>query len=170
MTDQSAGSNDESVLLEQRPPQPVLSIRAKATVAELGETMGERFAALSRFVNANAVTLAGSPMVLYHTFEETETDLETGLPIAEAHAGEGRIQSGELPGGPAITTWHAGPDDQLGEAYARLSAWLQEHHREANGPAWEVYPWIDPTARPDPSMPPPPEPETRRIQLVQPIK
>jgi effector-binding domain-containing protein len=87
--------------------------------------------------------------------------------VAERAAGEGRISSGELPGGPAITTWHIGSHDHLGNAYARLDDWLQAHGREGDGAAWEVYSWIDPTLEPNPSAWP--APSEWRTQLVQPI-
>ena len=141
----TTGTNGVSVEVEQLEPQPVVSIRAKALVAALGETMGERFTELSRYLAENGVSAAGPAFVRYHTFEETETDVETGFPVVEPAGGEGRILAGDLPGGSAISTWHDGPDHLLGEAYARLGGWLQEHHHEAAGPGWEVY--LDRSAR-----------------------
>jgi aryl-alcohol dehydrogenase-like predicted oxidoreductase len=69
--------------------------------------------------------------------------------------------------GPAVTTWHLGAHDRFGQAYARLAAWRTENDREAAGPAWEVYHWVDlaVTGEPGPS----PDPSTWRVQLVQPI-
>jgi len=114
------------------------------------------------------VTPAGPPFVRYHTFGETETDLETGVPVFEAAAGEGRIVPGELPGGAAISAWHLGSHDRLGEAYGRLDTRLKEHGREADGAAWEVYWWIDPGLELDPASWP--APSKWRTQLVQPTR
>jgi effector-binding domain-containing protein len=157
-----------AVKVEQLEPQPVVSIRGKALVSALGETMGERFAELSHYLAANAVIAAGPAFVRYHTFEETETDVETGFPVVGAAPGDGRILAGALPGGSVISTWHDGPDHLLGEAYARIGAWLQEQDREAAGPGWEIYPWIDPRDAANASGPS--ASGARRIQLVQPLK
>ncbi len=158
-------SND--VEIEQLEPQPVLSIRATARIDQLGETMGDRLQALQGYLQQHGTKPSGPPFVRYHTFGETETDFETGIPVAEPAEGEGRIAGGELPGGPAVTTWHIGPHDKLGDAYARIEAWLKEHDHERGGPAREVYHWIDLSQDLDPSKW---DPSAWRTQLVQPIK
>jgi effector-binding domain-containing protein len=159
--------NSEDVALEELETQPVLSIRGTVPVAQLAEAQGERLDELWRSTQQLEVTPAGPPFVRYHTFDETETDLEVGIPVVEPVEGGGAVQSGELPGGTAVTTWHIGSHDRLGEAYKRLGAWLTGHSREANGAAWEIYWWIDPAVEPDPATWP--APEEWRTQLVQPI-
>lgn len=156
-----------NVQLQQLEPEPSLSIRATIRVEQLGEAMGERIGALRDYLRQAGAQPAGPPFVRYHTFGETETDLELGVPVIEPIAGAGRIQGGELPGGPAATTWHLGPHDKLGDAYARVAAWLKEQGREPDGPAWEVYYWIDLNQNQDPSTW---DPTSWRTQLVQPVK
>jgi effector-binding domain-containing protein len=160
--------NSESVALEEVEAQPVLSIRGTVQVARLAEAQGERLGELWRSTNRLDLTPAGPPFVRYHTFDETETDLEVGIPVVEPAGGEGTVEFGALPGGTAITTWHMGSHDRLGEAYSRLEDWLRAHGREANGAAWEVYWWIDPAVEPDPSTWP--APAEWRTQIVQPIR
>src|SRR5687767_7315616 len=125
----------ESVVIEERTPQPVLSIRRNVRVAQLTEAQSESLRELWSSMQRRGVTPAGPPFVRYHTFVETETDLEVGIPVVEAASDEGRITPGELPGGAAVTTWHLGAHDRLGDAYGRLGAWLKEHEREAAGAA-----------------------------------
>ena len=163
-----AGQNPEAVVVEEREPQPVLSIRTTVRVAQLSEAQGESLRALWSFMDRHGVTPAGPPFVRYHAFGEAEADLETGIPVVEAVSGESRIAPGELPHGAAITTWHIGSHDGLADAYARLASWLQANGREADGAAWEVYWWIDPGVEPNPATWP--APTEWRTQLVQPIK
>jgi effector-binding domain-containing protein len=159
--------NLDAVVLEDRKPQSVLSIRATVRIQELGERHGESLRELWSSMQARGVTATGPPFVRYNTFGQTETDVEVGIPVAEALSGEGRITAGELPGGSAISTWHIGSHDRLGEAYGRLAAWLSERDRKAAGAAWEVYWWIDPASDPGPAGWPPPA--EWRCELVQPI-
>ena len=159
-------TNDTKI--QQLTLQPVVSIRSTVLIANLGEAMGERLQTLSGYLQQSGARPAGPPFVRYHTFGATETDLETGIPVAETIAGEGGVAASELPGGPAITTWHFGSHDTLGEAYARIHSLLGEHGHEPNGPAWEVYYWIDPNDSGDP--PTFPDPSVWRTQLIQPIK
>jgi effector-binding domain-containing protein len=158
---------DAVVLTEDREPQPVLSIRGNARIDELAAHQGERLRELWAAMQARGVAAAGPPFVRYHTFGESETDLEVGIPVVSPAAGEGLVAAGELPGGAAISTWHVGAHDRLAEAYGRMQSWLNEHGREAAGAAWEVYWWIDPSAEPDPANWPPPA--EWRTELVQPI-
>ncbi len=163
MTTEPDGNEVE---LQQRDPQPILSIRATILVAQLGEAVSDRIGALGDYLRQHNLTPAGPPFVRYHTFEEIETDMELGVPLAAPVEGEGRIVAGTLAGGPAIATSHSGPHDRLGEAYARIANWLQAHRREADGPLLEVYYWIDLSPAPAPDH----IPTAGRTQLVQPIK
>lgn len=159
---------DTNIETQHLEPQPVVSIRATIPVADLSEAVGDRISALSDFLRQHDIQPAGPPFARYHTFGETETDFEFGVPVAEPVAGEGSITAGALPGGPAIATWHIGPHDRLGEAYARVGAWLQEHNREPNGASWEAYYWLDLSQdRGEPSVP---DSTDWRTRLIQPIK
>ena len=165
--DNKSKSDVNEVEHQQLAPQPVLSIRAVVRIEQLGEAMGDRIEALRSYLQQQGVQPAGPPYVRYHTFGEVETDLETGVPLVAPIEGEGRIEGGELPGGPAATTWHFGAHDKLGDAYGRIAAWQKEHSRMSDGAAWEVYHWIDLSHDLDPSKW---DPSTWGTQLVQPVK
>jgi hypothetical protein len=79
-----AEQSPEAVGVEDREPQPVLSVRANVRVAQLTQAQGESLQALWSFMERRGVTPAGPPYVRYHTFGETEADLETGIPVGEA--------------------------------------------------------------------------------------
>jgi effector-binding domain-containing protein len=151
----------------QLPPQPVISIRATIQVAQLGEAMGDRLSALISYIQQQGATPAGPPYVRYHTFGDLETDMETGIPLAAPIPGQGPILAGELPAGSAVSTWHYGSHDRLGDAYARISAWLKANGRDPDGPTWEVYHWIDPNQPLDPASW---DPSTWGTRLIQPLK
>jgi effector-binding domain-containing protein len=164
----NAPQDPEAVaLVEHREPQPVLSIRSTVAVADLAQAQGERLGELWRSLQTRGFAPLGPPFVRYHTFAETETDVELGFPVSAGVTGAGRVEAGQLPGGAAIVTWHLGAHDKLGDAYRRLEQWLAANEREAAGAAWEVYWWIDPNREPDPlSWPAPTE---WRTELVQPV-
>jgi effector-binding domain-containing protein len=165
MTDQTNGN---AVELLQLPSQPTVSVRVIIPIAQLGDEWNDRILVLWEHLRNNGVEPIGSPFVRYHTFAEGQTDLETGVPVAEPVAGEGRVASSELPAGPAIATWHIGSHEGLGNAYARLGAWMQEHGGEPNGPGWEEYHWIDHNQNADPAAWQ--HTASWRTRLVQPIK
>jgi effector-binding domain-containing protein len=145
-----------------------VGVRATVPVAQLGESMGERMGILKSFLGQAGVKPTGSPFVRCYSFGEVETDFVLGAPLAERVEGEGPVSAGELPGGPAVSTWHFGPHVQLGLAYGRIASWIEQNNREPDGPSWEVYHWIDLTVEEEES--PPDDPFTWRVQLVQPLK
>jgi hypothetical protein len=69
-------------------PQPVLSIRATVRIDELAQRHGESLRELWSSRLARGVTAAGPPFVRYDTFGQTETDIEVGIPVANAVSGE----------------------------------------------------------------------------------
>jgi effector-binding domain-containing protein len=154
--------------VEQREPQPVLSIRQTVALAKLTQAQGESLYELWRLLRDRGIEPAGPPFVRYHTFGEAETEVEVGVPVADAVAvhGLGRITGGELPGGRVVTTLHLGAHDRLADGYGRIQEWVAANAQPA-GSAWEIYDWIDLTREPDvSSWPAPPE---WRTHLVQPI-
>ena len=106
------GQSPEALVIEAREPQPIMSIRRTVEIGRLTEAQGERLQELWSSMHRRGVQPAGPPFVRYHTFGETETDLEVGVPVPEASPGEGHIVAGALPGGaaghylaPRITRW-----------------------------------------------------------------
>jgi effector-binding domain-containing protein len=166
-TPQDPTANDTQI---QHPdPQPVLSVRARVPVAELAAAQGEALRELWSHLQQHGGRPAGPPYVRYHSFGDTETDMEVGVPVplATGAVGQGRVAAGELPGGTVVSAWHLGAHDRLGDAYAALQAWLKQHGHQPAGPGWEVYHWIDLDQAPDPARWP--NPSSWRTQLVQPI-
>jgi len=67
--------------MEQLEPQPVLSIRATVQIVDLAQAQDDCLLALSSYLQQCGAQPAGPPFVRYHTFTQTETDLELGIPL-----------------------------------------------------------------------------------------
>jgi effector-binding domain-containing protein len=153
-----------TVEIQQLRRQPVVSIWQTIPIAELPRAQGDSLHRLWWLLRERGVAPAGPPFVRYHTFGDTDTDVETGVPVADDIPGEGPITPGELPAG---VTEHVGAHDRLGEAYRRIAEFLAASG-ESGGPAWEVYHWIDLSREPDPSTWP--APDEWRTDIVQPTQ
>ncbi|SMB97591.1 hypothetical protein [Deinococcus hopiensis] len=134
-----------STALIQLQEQPTLSIRGQVRIAILGAAYGERLSALRVYLLQEGIWVTGSPFVRYHTFGEEKADAELGVPLAQAWPGLGEVKAGRLPGGPALVTEHIGAHVELGKAYRRVQQAVTAGGFTPNGPAWEVYKWIDVT-------------------------
>ena len=79
-------------------------------------------------------------------------DVAAGFPTAGriAAAAEGVVPF-ELPGGRAVQFLHVGSYDDLGEAYARMTAWMGEQGLTPADAMWESY-LTEPTPDGDPAV------------------
>jgi hypothetical protein len=66
-------------------------------------------------------------------------EVEFGVEVTGAFAGEGEIVFAETPAGQVAWTLHIGPYDQLADANAAIEAWCLANRRSLNGVSWEIY-------------------------------
>ena len=134
----------------EREAQPVATIRVKCKPSEISATLSVLLPEVMAHVNAIGVRLTGAPFSRYHAIGDDEVDIEAGLPVAKPITEKGRVKSSELPAGKAVTVWHVGPYEKLGEAHHQLRAHLAANGLKARGGPWEIY-WTDPGMVPEPS-------------------
>lgn len=145
----------------EREVQAVATIRAKCKPSEIGATLAVLLPEIGATLGAGGFKMAGPPFARYHTYSDTEVDIEAGIPVSKPIAEKGRVKNSELPAGKAVTVWHIGPYDKLSAAHQALQAYLAAHGLTARGGVWEVY-WTDPGMVPDSAK--------WRTQLFQPIE
>jgi effector-binding domain-containing protein len=131
-------------------PQPVVAVRVSVPVEAIPTVMGEIFDELFAYVGRAGLIPAGMPYARYHSFGAEEVDMEVGAPLATPAQGEGRVVSGELPGGPVAATLHVGPYDGIAAAYDAIAAWMHERGSDPAGAPWEAY-CTDPSEVADPA-------------------
>jgi effector-binding domain-containing protein len=129
--------------------QPSIAVRITAAMTDLdiGALFGEQVGRLAEHLAGAEVEPAGPVYARYHEFGPERADIEFGIPVAVPLTGlepldgspAGEIVASVLPGGSLATTLHVGPYPELGQAYARLEAWLAEHGRSGSGGPWESY-------------------------------
>lgn len=137
------------IKIEYLKKQPTLAMTATTTQAEVSTVLADLLPQIHVYTAQSGADMAGPPFTRYHNWSPGGVELEAGMPVTEPAAGEGPIEAGELPGGPAAVTMHVGPYDRLSEAYEALEAWLEENGKESAGAPWEVY-LTDPGLDPDP--------------------
>ena len=120
-------------------PQATASVRETVKASEVGDELGHVLPDIFSFLQKKGVTPSGSPFTRYFAFNDGSIDLEAGLPVTEEFTAEGKIQSGELPGGLAAVTLHTGSYEKLPLAYQALQAWIRAHDYVPAGAPWEVY-------------------------------
>jgi len=116
-----------------------LSIREVVPNAQIGPKMGQIFGELMAYFGKSKVMITGPPFAMYHSFDQEETDMEVGFPVAEPHKGAGRIRSSTLPGGKVVTATHVGPYEKLMDTYTEMQKWMEAKGLKPKKVMWERY-------------------------------
>src|SRR5437016_4708733 len=98
--------------LEQREEQRYVGIRTRVAVKDIGTVMPALHREVNAWLGRQSVAPSGPPFFRYLVIDmEKEMEMEGGVPIASALAGEGRIQADILPAGRYATLIHTGHYD-----------------------------------------------------------
>jgi effector-binding domain-containing protein len=149
--------------LERRDEQPYVAIRTRMTMGELVGGAGDGlFPELFAWLGERRMAPAGAPFIRYLVIDmDAALEMDWGIPVAEAPAGDERVRPGVLPAGQYATTVHTGPygGGGLVDANAALQAWARERdvafqvregeHGELWGARLERY-LSNPAEEPDP--------------------
>jgi AraC-like DNA-binding protein/effector-binding domain-containing protein len=144
-------------------PQPVLVVRRRVKRSEIAATIGSVLPHVFQHAQQHGMALTGLPFTRYIDVGPGLVTMEPGMRIAGAPnqiatpiesswteaAGSADVRMDTLPGGLAVRTMHAGPYDQLQEAYAAIQQWMETEGVASAGPPWEAY-INDPSEYPDP--------------------
>jgi effector-binding domain-containing protein len=120
--------------VEERTEQPYVAVRSQVAMRDLGTaipgSLGEVFGWLGR----RGLPAAGAPFIRYLVIDmAAQLDIEVGVPVARAVAGEGRISAGVLPAGRYASLVYTGIDNGIA-ANAALLEW-----GAARGLAWDSW-------------------------------
>jgi AraC family transcriptional regulator len=143
-------------------PQPVLVIRRRVKLSEIGSTLAEVLPRVFKHAQQTGAAIAGQPFTRYVEWGPGLVSIEAGLPVAASGnnfndgesvsdnaAGGSDIIADCLPGGPVATVTHCGAYEKLSEAHAAIQQWIEAQGLLAAGPPWETY-TTDPADYPDP--------------------
>jgi AraC family transcriptional regulator len=135
--------------------QPVVVARRRVRRAEIATTIGAALPKVFLHAQQRGLAIAGYPITRYLETSVGFVTLETGMRVT-GHSGEwtaadsqDEVLAETLPGGPAATTIHFGPYDQLPDAYAAVEEWIGANGFRQNGAPWEAY-LNDPADHPNP--------------------
>lgn len=104
--------------------QPYVGIRTNVAMMQIGEKVPPLLGEVFGWLGSRGVAPAGPPFFKYNVIDMAgEMEMEVGVPVANAVAGDDRVMAGVLPAGRYVTMRHVGHPDGLMEATARLLAW-----------------------------------------------
>ncbi len=121
--------------------KPMISMRTKATVAEIEGKMGEMYTALIGYATANKGEMDGMPMTVWHVWDKEAgtCEFEAIIPIKKKIKGKGDIKAGMTPKGKMVSCVFTGAYDKSGMADDALSAYIEANAMKKAGPPCWLY-------------------------------
>lgn len=116
----------------ERPAQPYVAIRERVTIpfdAEIDRVMDELFGS----VNSKGIPIVGPVFFKHNIVDMPRLEMDFGVPVETAVAGDGRLVTGVLPAGRYAELTYWGHYDNLMQANEVLIAWAR-----LKGIAWDV--------------------------------
>ena len=145
--------------VEERAAQPYAYVSDDSVYMDKFDVFAGRFGEVFAWLGQRGIEPAGPVFFKYNVINMPgPMHLEAGVPIARTVAGDGDVETGELPAGRYVTVRHHGHPDSLMQATADLLAWAESEGLEFDqwaapeGHAWacrtEWY-YSDPVEVPD---------------------
>jgi effector-binding domain-containing protein len=122
-----------------RPEQPYAAIRVRVSMADLAAVVPPLNQEVFAWLGERGVSPAGAPFWKYNVIDmAAKLEIEAGVPVAVAVAGDDRVVTGVLPAGRYATLIHVGHPSELVAATGALLDWAA-----GQGLAFDVTPGDD---------------------------
>ena len=143
----------------ERSAQPYVAIKSQVTMQTLGVVLPELHPRVFGWLGERGISPAGAPFWKYNVIDmDRGLEVEVGVPVATAVAGDDLVQAGVLAPGRYATVRYTGHPDGLFGATAALLKWADEQNltwdvtQAPDGERWgarlEIYE-TDPALEPD---------------------
>jgi len=134
------------VTVKTNAAQTVASWRTKTTYDGIFNHIPEGFGLVMAYLGEQNIDPIGIPFTLYYQAPDGDSEGDIAMCVPVGHVPEdleGADQSDikfiELPGGPTASLTHKGSYANMGESYATVVSWIQEHGHTIVGPSREIY-------------------------------
>ncbi len=106
--------------------QPYAAIILTLSRPEIADVAPPLIDQTIQWIKAHGGATAGAPFFNYFAFlPGGKMQMQVGMPTAKLMAGEGRVETGNLPGGRYAAIIHTGPYHELYEANMALDKWAR---------------------------------------------
>jgi len=124
--------------IERLAPQPAAVIRARVAVDGIPAFLAGAYGDVIDVLAEQRMEVAGPPFARY-AMSDRGFDVEAGFPTNESIVPTGRVEAGELPGGPALVVLHRFGYTDIEDEVRTAQEWLAANRWTATGAPWESY-------------------------------
>jgi effector-binding domain-containing protein len=117
----------------------VIGVTFRTAPESISEDGAQAMKDLLEGLDRDDITPSGPPRFVYHALDEDAWTIEACIPVTDVQRAPQGLQLRHFDGGPAATTIHVGPYDQLGRAYRELAVWMENQGLKTGGPPFDIY-------------------------------
>lgn len=120
--------------------------------ADIGQAFATSYGQVGAFLSQHQLAMAGPPISINTSWDESGYAFDAGIPVASAPEGEipedSAVKIGSTYGGKVLKVVHTGSYESLPETYEKIEAYLAAHGLEATDRPWDQ--WVsDPEETPE---------------------
>lgn len=117
----------------------MISITETFPTKERYKLMKPCFDELSRLFNKSRQIPIGSPLTVYHKYNQDSVTIEMAIPVEKEIKTEGRIRMSKLEGKSVVAILHSGDYSKIDNTYKLMEDWFKQNQKPIKSPFWEVY-------------------------------
>jgi len=126
--------------IEFRDEQPYMAIRTQAALKDLRKVIPQLLTEVFAWLDKEGAPPAGAPFIRFNVIDmAAKSDIELGVPVPGALAGDGRVQAGALPAGRYASLIYTGNGIKANAAlldWAAKNGLVFDHWDTENGDAF----------------------------------
>jgi effector-binding domain-containing protein len=139
----------ENIELIDLPLINYMAIRDTASLATIGQKLGEHYSSLGEELEKQGIEITGAPFAIYYSESETNFDMDVAMQTNKMAKSNGKITVASFPAGKAVVASFYGPYEKSGMGHSAVNKFIMEHPELImTGAPREVY-VTDPESEPN---------------------
>lgn len=139
MKETPAGGSNISVDVRPVPEIHYLFIHDSASIATIGQKLGEGFGKIIGIIQKQGLEQAGAPFGIYYTESTTNWDMDICIPVNKAGKDDGNVKAGLYKGGNMVIASFYGAYEQTPAGHEAAGAYIAKNGKKVIGAPWERY-------------------------------
>lgn len=136
-----------SITLFEKPAQPILSVRKKINLTDLGSVASDVYDEILSYLREIDEYVSYAPFVCFHNQDLEQLDVEIGFPIAKPLPGNKEIIASSVPTQSVVSSIFLGPYDGFDALFEEMMDWIGTNGYQICGPIYNYY--LNDTDRPE---------------------
>jgi len=116
-----------------------MNYKGSSSSAEIGNACKDAYGKINAYMTKKGLKPAGPAFAVYNKFDMSNVDMDPGMPVDKADAGDGDIKGSDMKAMSVCKVSYTGPYSKLGGVHMAINQYIKDHNKQMMGAPWEVY-------------------------------